>query len=300
MKVVGFTIVRNAIKFDYPVVESINSILPVCDEFVVNVGKSDDDTLNLIKSIGSPKIKIMESVWDDSLRKGGLRLAVETNKTMDAIGADADWLFYIQADEVMHESGVGHCKKAMEQHKDDKKVEGLLLRYHHFYGSYSYVVDLYSHWYNEEVRIIRNNKHIRSFKDAQGFRRYSTTNPNLEEISGTGDKLNVKQINATMFHYGWVKNPSVQKVKRDSFEEMWHDDEWVKNNSAGKEYDYSNITSIVEFKGAHPSIMTERIKQKNWDFKPAPLNISFRQKILRFLQYAFGLRVGEYRNYKLI
>src|SRR5581483_945702 len=146
------------------------------------------------------------------------------------------------ADEVMHESGVGHCKKAMEQHKDDKKVEGLLLRYHHFYGSYSYVVDLYSHWYNEEVRIIRNNKHIRSFKDAQGFRRYSTTNPNLEEISGTGDKLNVKQINATMFHYGWVKNPSVQKVKRDSFEEMWHDDEWVKNNSAGKEYDYSNIT----------------------------------------------------------
>src|SRR5581483_11194501 len=177
MKVVGFTIVRNAIKFDYPVVESINSILPVCDEFVVNVGKSDDDTLNLIKSIGSPKIKIMESVWDDSLRKGGLRLAVETNKTMDAIGADADWLFYIQADEVMHESGVGHCKKAMEQHKDDKKVEGLLLRYHHFYGSYSYVVDLYAHWYNEEVRIIRNNKHIRSFKDAQGFRRYSTTNP---------------------------------------------------------------------------------------------------------------------------
>ena len=60
MKVAGFTIIRNAIKFDYPVVEAITSILPICDEFVVAVGNSDDETLQLIKQIDSPKIKIFE------------------------------------------------------------------------------------------------------------------------------------------------------------------------------------------------------------------------------------------------
>ncbi|HXB12532.1 MAG TPA: glycosyltransferase family 2 protein, partial [Bacteroidia bacterium] len=113
MKVVGFTIVRNAIKYDYPVLESIASILSVCDEVLVGVGKSDDDTLNLIKGIPPSKVKIMETVWDDSLRTGGLLLSTETNKVKDAIAPDADWLMYIQADEVLHESGVAALKEAM-------------------------------------------------------------------------------------------------------------------------------------------------------------------------------------------
>jgi hypothetical protein len=104
MKICGFTIIRNAIKYDYPVLESINSILPICDEFIVAVGKSEDDTLQLIQSINSPKIKIIETVWDDSLREGGKVLADETNKAFNAIGPEFDWCFYIQSDEVVHEN----------------------------------------------------------------------------------------------------------------------------------------------------------------------------------------------------
>ena len=59
--------VRNAVKFDYPIVESIKSILPIVDEYMVAVGNSDDGTLELIRSINSPKIKIIETIWDDSL-----------------------------------------------------------------------------------------------------------------------------------------------------------------------------------------------------------------------------------------
>ena len=103
MKISGFTFVRNAIKYDYPVVESIISILPIVDEFVVSVGNSDDGTLELIQSINSPKIKIVHSVWDDSLRKGGTILAVETDKAFQHVSADSDWAFYLQADEVVHE-----------------------------------------------------------------------------------------------------------------------------------------------------------------------------------------------------
>ena len=94
MKIAGFTIIRNAIKYDYPVVEAITSILILCDEFYVGVGKSDDDTRNLISSINSEKIKIIDTVWDDNLRQGGAVLAIETNKVFDAIPNDFDWCFY--------------------------------------------------------------------------------------------------------------------------------------------------------------------------------------------------------------
>ncbi|HNJ28712.1 MAG TPA: glycosyltransferase family 2 protein, partial [Ferruginibacter sp.] len=103
MKVSGFTFVRNAVKYGYPVVESISSLLPIVDEMVVCLGDSEDETNALIGSIGSEKIRTIHSVWDSSLREGGKVLAVETNKAMDATAADSDWLFYIQADEVLHE-----------------------------------------------------------------------------------------------------------------------------------------------------------------------------------------------------
>jgi len=114
MKVSGFTIIRNGIKFDFPIVEAIKSILPVCDEVVVAVGKSDDDSLGLINSISDKKIKIIETVWDESLREGGRVLADETNKAFEAISKDSDWAFYIQGDECVHEQYLPAIKEAMD------------------------------------------------------------------------------------------------------------------------------------------------------------------------------------------
>ena len=128
MKVAGFTIIRNALKFDYPVVEAITSILPICDEFIVAVGNSEDETLQLIKQINSPKIKIIETIWDDSLREGGQVLALETNKAFDAIDKDTTWCFYIQSDECVHERYLTGIKEAMIKYKDDKQVDGLLFK----------------------------------------------------------------------------------------------------------------------------------------------------------------------------
>src|SRR6478736_3802092 len=159
MKVSGFTFVKNAVKFSFPVVESITSILPLCDEFIVSVGDSEDGTLELIRS-----------VWDNSLREGGKVLAVETNKAFDAVSADSDWAFYIQADEVVHEKYHAEIKAQMQRWKDTPEVEGLLFKYLHFYGTYDYLGDSRK-WYRNEIRIIRNDKAIRSYKDAQGFRK---------------------------------------------------------------------------------------------------------------------------------
>ncbi len=128
MKVSGFTFIRNAIKFDYPVVESIRSILPLCDDFVVAVGNSEDETENLIKSIDKQKVKIIKTVWDDSpeMKRGGRVFASETDKAFRAVPEDSDWAFYIQGDEVVHEKYLEIIRSEMEKWKDDLSVDGLL------------------------------------------------------------------------------------------------------------------------------------------------------------------------------
>ena len=153
MKVCGFTIVRNAVKYSYPAVESIKSILPICDKMVVAVGNSSDGTLELIKSINDDKIIIIETVWDDTLREGGQVLAVETNKALDAIPSDTDWCFYIQADEVVHEKYHPIIRKEMEKWVNNPKVEGLLFKYLHFWGTFDYV-GISRKWYRREIRIV--------------------------------------------------------------------------------------------------------------------------------------------------
>jgi len=289
MKVSGFTIVRNAIKYDYPIVEAITSILPLCDEVVVAVGNSEDDTLSLIKSISSEKIKIIETVWDESLREGGRVLADETNKAFAAIAKYSDWCFYIQGDEVIHEKYVPAIKAAMLQYKDDTAVEGLLFNYTHFIGSYDYVGDS-RQWYRKEIRIVRNDKNISSYRDAQGFRK-------------NGEKLKVKQINAWVYHYGWVKPPETQQAKQESFNKLWHDDEWMKKNIPQvDEFDYSQIDSLAHFTGTHPQVMQNRISKMNWKFSfdPTKKKLSFKQKLTSFIEKKFGWKIGEYKNYKII
>src|SRR5688572_3655626 len=156
MFVSGFTIARNVVRADYPIREAVLSVLPLCDEFVIAVGKSEDGTLDFIRSFDDPKIKIIETIWDDNLRVGGKVLADETNKAKAAVDPKADWLFYIQADECLHEKYLEPVKGAMQTYLNDPEVDGLLFDYIHFYGSYDYVGDSRK-WYRNEIRVVRNN-----------------------------------------------------------------------------------------------------------------------------------------------
>lgn len=267
MKVTGFTFIRNALKFDYPIEEAILSILPLCDNFIVAVGDSEDNTLSLISEIAPDKIKILKTTWDDSLREGGKVLAEETNKAFKAIEEDSDWAFYIQGDEVIHEKYHPAIRQAMEEFKDDNRVDGLLFDYSHFYGSYDYVGSSMK-WYQHEIRLIKNNKQIYSYKDAQGFRK------------GNNEKLVVKAINAAVYHYGWVKEPKAMQRKQETFHKLWHDDNWMQENVAkAEEFDYlSHISQLAQFKGTHPEVMQERIGSKNWKFE---YDISFNRKTIK-------------------
>jgi len=289
MKVAGFTFIKNAVKYGYPFVEAIQSVLPLVDEMIINLGDSEDDTNTVVAAIPSTKIKTIHSVWDKQLMTGGKVLAAETNKAMEAVPADADWLFYIQADEIFHEKDYEVIKQAMIKYKDDSRVDGLLFKYYHFYGSYKYLGDGRSR-YPFEIRIIKNNKNIRSYRDAQGFRFIND------------DKLQVKLIDAHVYHYGWVKNPVTMFKKHKAFGNLYNGNS---NNSADEEmaFDYSEIDTISLFEGTHPAVMKELVAAENWKFTGDVKKKNFKNikhRFLYFLDKKFGWKPFSYKNYKRV
>jgi len=289
MKICGFTIVRNAIKYGYPVVESIKSILPLCDKMVVAVGNSEDDTHALIQSIDKEKIIIIDTIWDDTLREGGRVLAVETNKAMDAISADFDWCFYIQADEVINENDYLSIRDAMLKYLNVPEVEGFLFKYHHFWGTFDYI-GINRQWYKHEIRVIRNDKQIRSYRDAQGFRKNNR-------------KLRVKPLNAYIYHYGYVRSPSVMKEKMKDFSLLYHSKEVLqKEIERINSFNYEDVDAVKQFTGSHPDIMKNRIDEMEWSVKidEKRFKMNFKDRILFIIEGIFGYRFFEYKNFKII
>jgi hypothetical protein len=283
----GFTIVKNAVKYGYPVKESILSALPLCDVFYVLIGDCDDGTEELIRSIDSSKIIIHRSVWDKEVTRNGEVLALETNKAKALIPANYSWLLYLQADEALHENNYDTIRSAMQRYATDDLVEGLLFSYYHFWGSFSYVGTT-SKWYRREIRIIKNRSDIFSYRDAQGFRK----KPN--------SKLNVVLIDANIYHYGWVRPPAKMQEKFAGVQQYWsNENKYIPNQS---EFDYSQIDALAPFNGTHPAAMKAIIEGQSWEFvyDEKQTKMKCKEKLKRILYSITGYRFFEYKNYKRI
>lgn len=286
MKVVGFSFIKDAVKMQYPIKEAILSILPLCDEVIVAVGKSDDGTRELVASIDK-KVKIIDTVWDFTLKENGKLLAAETDKAFKAIGADADWCIYIQGDEVLHEDGYAEINSAMEEWKDDRNVDGLLLKYRHFFGSYDYM-GIEAHWYRHEIRIIKNNKNIFSFRDAQGFRK------------GDNKKLRVKELNAFIHHYGWVQSPEIMKAKHDYKNKIYWNGEFDEAKIiVPEDYPFKLVRALEKFTRTHPKVMEKRIAEADWIFKynESDNKLSLKDHFKNISEKLLGTRLFDYKNY---
>ena len=276
MKVSGFTFCRNAVKYDYPVVESICSILPIVDEFIVNVGHCEDGTLELIRSIGDPKIRIVESVWDDSLRKDGIIYAQQTNIALSH--CTGDWAFYIQADEVIHEEDLSMIQAAMRTHLGNPSVKGLLFRYLHFVADYWSTNPWF---YHRAVRIIRNNGEVESCGDAVGFHLTST-----EQYLQSGPKEWIASSGGRVFHYGWVKDPKTMLAKVKEQITVYHGN-MPPAAQAGlyrqSAFQFEDYAVLKEFHGTHPLVMRARLGSvKRWATRRNRwLNLKFYREILR-------------------
>ncbi len=250
MKISGFTIARNAIKFNYPILESIRSILPLCDEFIINVGDSEDDTLNLIKTISSPKIRIIQNKWDFS--QGKEVLSYQTNLALKE--CSGDWAFYLQSDEVIHETDLKKLKILMGRYLTDDAVDVLRFKWFHFYGSYfRYRID--AGWYQKQDRIVRNNGIIESWGDAYSFKRKD------------GQPLQTKDTRCFLYHYGWVQPGNVMTHRRVNAERIGFTT--LADQERKNEYSYGDLSRFPVYFGTHPAVMKERIQiheasQRDW------------------------------------
>ncbi len=253
MFVSGFTIARNAIHYDYPVLESIRSILPLVDEMVVAVGASCDATRQLIVDLDDPKIRIIDTVWDEELRRGGTILAQQTNLALDA--CRGDWCFYLQADEVIHENDWGRISDCMRKYQHRPTVEGLRFRYHHFRADYSIRDPLP---YRHQIRIVRPHIGVRSVGDACGFR--------IE-----GRKLRERSTGAWVYHYGYVKPPKHMAAKMDYFMSLYDGRQVTPGQELAAEDFEWDLSTCERFDGSHPAVMSGRIAHKDWQTPRVPL-----------------------------
>lgn len=305
--------VRNATKLYYPVKQAILSILPLVDEFVVALGNcdADDHTLEEIESIGSEKIKIIHTVWDLQKYPNGMEHAHQTDIAKEA--CSGDWLFYVQSDEVVHEKYLPVIKKRCEELLNDKEVEGLVFNYRHFWGDYNHY--LVSHaWYAKEVRIIRNDKDIHSWESAQSFRRIPQFDGiHYRQQKGTY-KLKVAQVDAEIFHYGWVRPPQYMQTKRKAFSTIHHGETKTKHVFKNEEqyFNYGDLSKLKVYKEAPPAVMEEVVAKFNWSDmlypkrKPDPTithrHEKLKYRLLSFIEQHFlgGNQIFAFHNYILL
>ena len=302
MKISGFTMVRNADKLYFPIRESILSILPIVDEYIIalGAGDADDRTEAIIKEIDSPKIKIYPRTWSEKSFKESRILAEETNFALSK--CSGDWCFYLQADEVIHEEDLPKIRNACLQYHRNEPTDGFLFNYHHFWGDYEHHLP-YHGWYKNEIRIIRNGRSIQSIKDAQSFRNQD------------GGKLKVRKIDARVFHYGWVRPPELMQNKKKIHDGLHRGIKQAEKEYAQRDnhYDYGPLGRIPRYHGTHPAVMEEKLEHHFWKeqlnytkswISTRALNKheKLKYRLLTWIENNLldGKEIGGYKNWEII
>jgi len=316
MIISGFSMGRNTGKLYYPLKQAIESILPLVDEFVVALGDSDPDdhSREEVLSINSDKIKIIDTVWDVEKYPRGMEHAHQTDIAKSH--CTGDWLFYLQSDEVAHEKDLPLIKQKCEEYHDDKRVDGFLFNYYHFWGDYYHRQNSHT-WYRKEIRIIRNDPDIHSWESAQSFRRipnFDGLNYRQQEVTF---KLNVIPLDAHIYHYGWVRPPEMMASKIKHFNVNHRGRKWVsemiQDKQFGDVYDYGPLNRVPKFKGIHPSVMKDWMAKFDWQDqlrnsgpisfnRPRSKHNKLKYRLISFIEryFLFGIRLGEFKNYILV
>lgn len=288
----GFTFIKNGLSLGYPFKESIESISPLCDEVIINVGfedqecTKDDGTYEYLKSyFQDEKFVFLKSWWDPEVRSQGLILSQQTNIALEKISGK--YGLYIQGDEAIHEEDFSKIKEGVQALEENQEADALLFNYHHFYGSTN-IVKVTKKTYRNELRLIRNGRGIKSWLDAQGFRYSDDT------------KIKCMKCDAFVYHYGWARSEQLMDKKNKAFSTLYHGD-----THKEKDFAYSRIWGLRPFQGTHPQVMQKWIEENknDIDILNLPMNLSLKDTrviISDYFEYLTGIRLGEYKNYILV
>jgi glycosyltransferase involved in cell wall biosynthesis len=293
MTISGFSFVRNGFNYNVPFIEAMQSILPICDEFIIAVGDSTDGTVEAIEALQNPKIKIVHTIWDMQNNTGGKIFAQQSNIALDH--CTGDWAFHVQADEVVHEQDLDYILQTIKKFDADESVDGFLMPFHHFYGSYHYVRTS-RRVHKQEVRIVRRSLPIRAYKDSQGFRKYDSFE-DYEKGIAVGTKLNVVRLKAPIYHYTEVRKPELNakhSLINSFYQELKINREKITNLS-----NRSLMDRLVPFTSTHPKVMHYKVASQDWEFTFDKSKSEWRLKdwLLTPIEDLIGIRIGEFKNF---
>jgi hypothetical protein len=285
MKVSAFTFIKNGVILGYPFIQSIKSVLPIVDEFVINVGESDDSTLKLINSIHSPKIRIIESKWNQNMKDKGYVYGQQ--KMISQFNCSGDWAFYIEGDEIYHENDLDQIKASMAEHLEDSNVEVLAFDFYHFYGNGNTYLDSPG-WYRSEARIIKTSS--RSYAPDGLFWL-------ILENNKRGRYPKAKHTGVYCFHYGWVRSQDQMNLKSKQVQRYW--------GKKHQKIEYSQMDSKIfkKFKGTHPKVIQDWLPKDLGIFQVDPsYKLSNKQKkhrVMLKIENILNIDLSK-KHYKLI
>ncbi|MHC4172069.1 MAG: glycosyltransferase family protein [Planctomycetota bacterium] len=244
----------------------------------------DDGTIDLIKSLDD-QIKIITTPWyPKQIKKGAWRY--DQFEDIALFTCQGDWIFSLQADEVVHEEDLPKIKEAMTKYADDLEVEGLLVKLYQFYGGYNFRrID--RRWPPGGVRIVRNGINVYSGAGSQTF--YIGQRRKMRY-------LRVAQTDARVYHYGWVRNPEMMQKKSVVVGEYDSSAEKLSKMKTQKTYDFYNVKPryLAAFEGSHPKVMQDRISKHNWFFDPSECHYKPTLKSLLYdLEWLIERAVGK-------
>ena len=285
MKVSAFTFIKNGQLLGYPFIQSIKSILPIVDEFIINVGLGEDNTLDEIKKINDPKIRIIQSHWNDNMKDRGFVYGQQ--KMVAQYNCTGDWAFYIEGDEIYHENDLDRIHMSMKEHLNNSNVEALIFDFYHFYGNGNSYLDSPG-WYRTEARIIKNS--LRTYAPDGLFWVVLDSNKN-------GRYPRAKHTGAMCYHYGWVRSENQMNLKSEKVQKYW--------GGSAKKIDYSKMDQsiIKKFQGTHPKIIQDWLPNDVELFQVDPsYKLTKKQKkhrIMIFFEKLFGLELSK-KHFKLV
>jgi glycosyltransferase involved in cell wall biosynthesis len=282
----GFTFIRNGVELGFPFEASIRSLLPLVDEFVVVVGKSNDDTLARIHAIDSPKIRVIETIWNERMADRGFVYAQQ--KMIAQFACTGDWAFYLEGDEVVHQDELANIRASVDKHHSNPAVEALVFDYFHFYGTPEFVANSPA-WYRRECRLIRNT--IRSY--APDGQYWLVTSDHKK-----GRNPQAALANAHIYHYGWVRSNEAMQKKLDQVSKFWS------HGAPTVRYSQFDAQVLQPFTGTHPELVKpwlESSAEKSFTIDP-DYKLTKREKRHRWLmklEKAFGLDFSR-KHFKLV
>jgi len=286
MRVSGFTFIRNGTKLGYPFVESIVSALPLCDEFVVAVGLSEDDTLSRVQAIGDPKIRIITTRWNEKMTAKGYVYAQQ--KMIAQFNCTGDWALYLECDEVLYENDLPAISESMQRHLTDPRVEALVFDYYHFFGSPDWIAASPG-WYRRAPRIIRNT--IRNYSpDGLYFV--------VMDRNKRGRYPRAMLAGGTIHHYGHVRSAAKMQAKIQKVSRYW--------GHAPPSFTHYAIDpkALRPFSGRHPAVMRRWLTEEaERGFEPDPGHVLGRRerryRLMMCIEGLLGVDLSR-KHFKLL